>query len=562
MAVASRGELIVGRYLIVEAIGQGAHAHVFRAHDTTLARDVAIKFLLRPDPREAEAERERFLREARLAAAVDHPNVVRTIDFGAHEGVAFMVMELLEGESLDARLDRDPPLRVGELIDLVTQVLAGLAAAHDAGIVHRDVKPQNIVLVPRPDGLRPKLVDFGVSQATGLGGRRSALTTSEGLVVGTPEYMSPEQARGMARIDRRSDLYSVGVILYEALTGYLPFDADSMGDLLVQITAGGARPVRERAPGVSAALAAVIERAMSLDPADRPADAAEMARALLRAVGAAPTSPQVAELVQSAPPSSARHRAPHGPGAATLQQGVAAGREPELPAPADALAPGRPAHLTLDGDALAEVAPEAAPPASPASPASRAPGPPAPDPQRPPIASVQSQLGAVQGPGSIELAVEPASPRTAGTGVASTGGVPGPARVGLVERGAPARRRSGGGLAWMWLPLTALVLAGIALTLTEQGRGVTDAALEKVAESAPELLEAVPIQSHIRVVIQGVPPDAKMRLDGSPWVETDFELQRDGAIHLIEVTAPHHEPWSATFEATRDQELYVILLRP
>jgi serine/threonine-protein kinase len=263
-------------------------ARVWRAMDRTLRRAVAVKFMFLREGRDRRTMIDRFLREARIAAAVRHANVVDILDFGTTEdGSPFMVMELLEGESLQARLAREPALGLGELVAIAAGVLDGLGAVHRAGIVHRDLKPENVFLVDEGGEVRPKLLDFGVSRETDTrSGRRSALTTSDGHLVGTPEYMSPEQARGLPDVDWRSDLYSMGVVLYEALTGQLPYRCDAVGDLIIEIVGGNAPTVAAIRPELGEALSDVIARAMYAKREDRFQSAREMRDALLAATEA------------------------------------------------------------------------------------------------------------------------------------------------------------------------------------------------------------------------------------------------------------------------------------
>ncbi len=279
------GTLVGGRYFLEARIGEGGMGSVWRATDRTLERLVAVKVLYSGDERERDLRVSRFLREARIAAAVQHRNVVHIVDFGStDEGRPFMVMEHLRGETLADRLAQAPAPTVGELVDWVGLVLAGLAAAHDAGVVHRDMKPENVFLVEDADGAYPKILDFGISRSMAPeSGPRSALTTREGFLVGTPQYMSPEQARGLEGIDHRTDLYSVGVILYEALTGMLPHDSENIGDLIILIAAGGARPVSEVRPELGEPLSEVVRKATAVDRDARFEDARAMRDALLDA---------------------------------------------------------------------------------------------------------------------------------------------------------------------------------------------------------------------------------------------------------------------------------------
>jgi len=283
---AKKQQVIAGRYVLESMIGEGGMASVWRALDLTLERPVAVKLLFARDEREQERVIQQFLREARIAASVHHRNVINIVDFGTtDDNQPFMVMELLEGESLGQRLYREPRMTMAEVIHVMSLTLRGLAAVHEAGIIHRDLKPDNIFLTHDvAGGLFPKILDFGISRSVEpQSGRRSALTTSEGVIVGTPEYMSPEQARGVQAIDRRADIYCMGAILYEALTGELPFSSENVGDLIIQIVTTNAPLVHQRNPAISRAISDVVARAMARAPDDRFADAAEMQEALLTA---------------------------------------------------------------------------------------------------------------------------------------------------------------------------------------------------------------------------------------------------------------------------------------
>jgi serine/threonine-protein kinase len=283
------GDIIEGRYRLDRKLGEGGMAVVFLANDLRLERPVAVKLLLSGDEREREALREQFLREARLAASVRHRNVVQILDFGTHQGRPFMVMEALEGESMADKLGRPEPFRLQDVVELALGCLDGLTAVHTAGVVHRDLKPENVFMVRDQAGMYPKLLDFGISKAVKKRGElRSAVTTEEGYVLGTPEYMSPEQARGLVDIDRRSDLYSLGVVMYEALVGHAPFESTNPGDLLVMVIAGQAKPVVERVPAVGQALSDVIAKAMARDREQRFENADAMRVAMVAASASLP----------------------------------------------------------------------------------------------------------------------------------------------------------------------------------------------------------------------------------------------------------------------------------
>jgi serine/threonine-protein kinase len=284
--VPKESTVIAGRYRLEALIGEGGMASVWRARDLTLQRLVAVKLLFARDERDRQTLVDQFLREARIAAAVDHRNVIHIVDFGTADGnQPFMVMELLEGKTLGSRLQRGPPLTLQELLHVASLTLRGLAAVHDAGIIHRDLKPDNVFLKQEPDGsVFPKILDFGISRSVEpASGRRSALTTREGIIVGTPEYMSPEQARGIKSVDRRTDIYSMGAILYEALTGRLPFASENIGDLIIQIVTSTAPRVHELNPSIPVEVSDIVAKAMARSVDERYQDALEMQRDLVAA---------------------------------------------------------------------------------------------------------------------------------------------------------------------------------------------------------------------------------------------------------------------------------------
>ena len=264
-------------------------ASVWRAEDETLKRPVAIKLLYLGPQRDPRGVVEQFLREARIAAAVQHRNVIHTVDFGTtDDGVPFMVMELLQGESLADRMDRAPQLTMEEMVRIAELTLRGLAAVHEAGIVHRDLKPQNIFLQSDGETIYPKILDFGISRSLVASNQlASPVMTQQGMVIGTPHYMAPEQARGEAHIDKRADIYSMGAILYEGLTGRMPFDADNPGDLLVKILSTEALPIRALRPDLPEVIADCVSQAMARDREHRFIDAKAFRRALQSAADSA-----------------------------------------------------------------------------------------------------------------------------------------------------------------------------------------------------------------------------------------------------------------------------------
>lgn len=268
--------VLADRYELAEELGAGGMARVVAAHDRTLDRRVAIK-LIREELLGDATVRDRLLREARAAGRLHHPNTVTVHDVGEDDGRGFVVMELVTGTTL-ARHLADGPLAADRAALILAAVLAGLQVAHDHGLVHRDVKPSNILL-PAAGGV--KLADFGI--ARGLAEASSKLTAT-GTVLGTPSYLAPEVLGGTAAVPA-SDLYAVGVVLYEALSGRVPFRAESPIAVALAHQHEPPPPLADHAPAVPAALVAVVERALAKDPVDRFPDAATMRSALLDAVG-------------------------------------------------------------------------------------------------------------------------------------------------------------------------------------------------------------------------------------------------------------------------------------
>jgi serine/threonine protein kinase len=262
--------LIAGRYEVGEVIGRGGMGEVHAAIDVRLDREVAVK-ILRADFAEIDEVRQRFEGEARAAAALGQANVVAVFDAGEQDGMPYIVMERLSGRTLADELAAGP-LSSSQVRDLAVSLLAALETAHNAGIVHRDVKPGNILR--GADGTW-KVADFGIAKSAEAAGD----LTVTGALIGTPAYVSPERIEGESATPA-SDLYATGVVLYEALTGRKPFVADTSIALAEQIRAGRAPALRDLAPEVDPLLERVIERAMARDPRQRFANAAEMRRAL------------------------------------------------------------------------------------------------------------------------------------------------------------------------------------------------------------------------------------------------------------------------------------------
>jgi len=266
----------LGPYRVLGELGAGGMGAVFRAENPQLRRPVALKVLLPPYATDPVA-RARFAREARAQAAVEHDHVVPIFLVGEVGGVPFIEMPLLRGESLEASLRRDPRPPAAEVARVGQQVAEGLAAAHEAGLIHRDVKPGNVWLAG--SRRRVQILDFGLARVVEGSAAAGDPVTLKGAVVGTPYYMSPEQAVGAA-VDHRADLFGLGVVLYQMATGRLPFSGPSPVAILAALTAARPTPPAELDPGLPPALNALILRLLARDPADRPPTAQAVADAL------------------------------------------------------------------------------------------------------------------------------------------------------------------------------------------------------------------------------------------------------------------------------------------
>jgi serine/threonine-protein kinase len=258
------GDVVAGKYRVEQLIGVGGMGAVFSAVHQYTGKRVALKWMLPELAQDADAV-QRFMREAHAAGRINHPNVVDVYDVGEHDESYFLVMEYLQGEPLTSALARRD-LTATEVLTLLLPAMRGVAAAHRQSVVHRDLKPDNIFLAYEEDGVRreAKVLDFGISKVA-TEGQVDLRLTRTGAVVGTPYYMSPEQIRGSAGLDRRADVYAFGVILYEALTGRVPFQADTYGALVLEIATGTATPLDEIVPSLPAELSRIVLRAMARD---------------------------------------------------------------------------------------------------------------------------------------------------------------------------------------------------------------------------------------------------------------------------------------------------------
>ena len=259
----------IGKYHILELVGEGAMGVVYKAKDSVLDRTVAVKVMNDAIARQDEL-RTRFLREAQAAASLQHPNVVSIYDLGEVDGHLYIAMEFVQGADLEALMVAHEPLSLQEKLDIIIDVLTGLAFAHKRGIVHRDIKPANIRIAE--DG-RAKLMDFGVAHLT------SSQLTSTGASLGTPVYMSPEQITG-GKATPATDVFAVGAVLYELLTGCKPFDSQTLQGLFYKILTEKPKPIREAMPGLPSALDHIVEKAMAKDAPQRYQSALDMANDL------------------------------------------------------------------------------------------------------------------------------------------------------------------------------------------------------------------------------------------------------------------------------------------
>ena len=297
------GQVIAGKFRLERCIGRGAMGSIWGARHLSLNAPVALKFMsptLVHDPMALA----RFGREAEAAARIRSPHVVQVLDHGVDRGAPFIVMEWLDGEDLGARLRRVHRLSLAQAAALVTQATRALGAAHQAGVIHRDLKPSNVFLARVHDEETVKLLDFGVAKLASPMAGASTEATATGAMVGTPDYMSPEQVKGSKLLDHRADLWSLGVILYVALTGRKPFPGDSLGEVILRICTAPLTPPSALVPELPPTMDLFFARACAREPADRFQSAAELSAAFLAVVQGAGA--------YAAAPASARHPFPAG----------------------------------------------------------------------------------------------------------------------------------------------------------------------------------------------------------------------------------------------------------
>ena len=349
------GSVLAGKYRVDKILGQGGMGTVFLAENLDIGRKVALK-MLHPRLASDEGLVARFRQEARAAAAIGHPGIVDVLDLGsAADGGLFIVMEWLDGESAGERLERLGRLPVRQAVDTCAAALDALAAAHARGVVHRDLKPDNVFLVERPVP-EVKLLDFGISKLNGTG---DVSLTRTGEVMGTPLYMSPEQARGVRDVGAATDLWSMGGILFDMLTGRPPFVGTSYNEVIAKVITEDVPALAPLRPGLPSSLVALVNQLLRKDPSQRPN--AEAARDALRAISRALAS-DVAALDATlepalAPPASRWADALAATGAATSPPAVTlSGVSDTVPPDAPAAAGRRSATLIVAGAGIVAAA--------------------------------------------------------------------------------------------------------------------------------------------------------------------------------------------------------------
>jgi serine/threonine protein kinase len=309
----SRGAALIGtvlneRYRLERVLGEGGFGTVFEAEHLLIGRRVALKMLL-PELATNAGILERFRREARAASAIGNEHIVDVIDMGSFpDGAPFIVMELLAGKELGQLIDEVGPLPIGRAVRIIREVCGALSAAHAAGIVHRDLKPANIFLIERngsPDFT--KVLDFGISKVHAPGEGSDTGLTKTGVAMGTPAYMSPEQAQGLRSVDHRTDVYAVGAILFEVLTGSTPFRAESYASMLMKLLVTPPPPLRELRPDAPEELADIVARTLAKTPEERFSSMDELSKALEPFVAIDTAPPRIShEPNVSVPPTTPR----------------------------------------------------------------------------------------------------------------------------------------------------------------------------------------------------------------------------------------------------------------
>jgi serine/threonine protein kinase len=365
------GDIIGGKYRIVRLIGDGGMGSVYEAHHEFLETQVALKFL-HSELAKRPGLGSRFLQEARVSARIRSVHVTHVTDVDqTPDGSPYLVMELLHGESLQAAMDRRGKLPVEQAIDFALQILSGLESAHHIGVVHRDLKPDNVFIVPATGGPLLKLIDFGIAKLRASTEFQKGLTRA-GAIMGTPEYMAPEQLFAAENVDHRADLYSLGVILFEMLSGRRPADGDDVEAIVASVVSGNVRHLRDLEPNLPPGLVAVVERSLMSDREARFATALDMRLALAPFAGALSHAGRLAatpEPLTPPPPQVAAAATPMQTGPSQVfqaERAVPKTLPPDAPEPAMLGIQGRTQEVSADAvrEAMRASAMPAPPPAN------------------------------------------------------------------------------------------------------------------------------------------------------------------------------------------------------
>ncbi|GAB4202500.1 MAG: hypothetical protein OHK0013_15840 [Sandaracinaceae bacterium] len=540
----ARSGTILGRYELVRRIGRGGMAEVYEAVHRGLKKSVAIKVLL-PEVADNEELRARFLREGEAASRIRHPHVVDVTDVGEDDGVAYLVMELLEGEALSDVLEYQGRLTVIRTLDVLLPIAAALVEAHRRGVVHRDLKPENVFIARAAGGRAvPKLLDIGVSKLTTEG---IPSMTAVSAVLGTPHYMAPEQAMGLSPIDARADQYSFALMVYECIAGTLPFTSENVVALLHEVARGITRPPSSYAPEIPSALDATLLRALSRDPDHRFHSTAELVSRLLpfasdRAVRAYRALLEDGESgdhpVPSKPPPRAEITAEFAlPSDAPRRPGRASSLAPDGPSHVRALAPPGVPHIEPMGPAPRRISEDAITLASSASAA------PTPSPLLAGSAATASSAAPTQP--SSEVASSSSAPL-------ASAAPPRMSRRGLVL-GIAVLFLAAVGAGW-WLLPTAQRTPPIervepAVTSEPTSPEAPTRSSEGSAPPPTETVAASPPPSRMHVVVVAFPSHASLSLDGAEPVigSLDQWVEVDGREHTLVVRANGFRPRTLTF---------------
>jgi serine/threonine-protein kinase len=494
-AVPTPDELVDGKYRLGRKLGEGGMGTVYVAEHTFLRRQVALK-LLRKDVAEQPGVAARFQIEAQAASRLDHPSIVRVTDFGrTPDGQLYLVMELLEGHPLSDETRGGRPVERARALWIAGEICAALEAAHAAGVVHRDLKPENVLVCPQPGGREQlKIVDFGLAKLQGP--EVVTRLTHTGTVMGTPEYMAPEQARGDADLDARVDVYALGVILYELLSGGVPFRGDNYNIVIFQILTGEPIPLGRAAPAIDEPIERLVMRAIAARREDRFPGARELGQALRALGAAAPPAYRIPAVLELNPLGAPDDRALSPTRPAMARPPAAPELMPLEPAPP---ARGAPEEAPASPSRLLEVSPRE----------SRRPIPLARDSPLPP--ALEGPLDAVAAIPLARVSAPPPSPDLA------------PAR--------PARR----GRFSIALALAVALAAGGYLVLRARGERPTS----------------------VRIWIDGRPAGASLFVDGAEVAGNPFSIAYSEAIHQVRVEQRGRPARVYAFKPNEDQHVDV-----